>query len=498
MSLKINNVLLIQPPFYHHCREAVVAPPPLGLAYLAAFLEKDYNVAILDAFAMGYVRPVEVGGDMLRYGISDAEIADFIDGFAPDVIGISCLFSMQYYSVLELSRFIKKRYPKIPLVLGGSHVSYYCENIIKETGCDFIVIGEGEHTLKTLLDRLSTGADFTDLDGLAFKTPAGAAKNPKTKYIDDLDALPFPARHLLPMDTYLRINKPHGYVSRFLSANVVTSRGCPAKCSFCSIYTITGRRFRSRSPQNVISELKQIKEDYGIQEVQFEDDNLTLDRKRAADIFTMMIEEDLNLAWTAPNGVALWAIDENLVDLMGRSGCYRAAIAIESGDQYVLDNIIKKPLKLEKVGPLVKCFRKSGILTQAFFVIGFPDETMAQIKNTFRFARTLPVDSVAFFFASPYPGTELYHQCVERGLLKEDEVDFSKMNVLESNIETSEFNSKELNKMVSRELLIFNILLLLRNPKAFFKRVVVKLFREPARFYELIIRNLKSVFGVSG
>ncbi len=494
MSRKVNKILLIQPSFYHDKNvEPVNAPPPLGLAYLAAVLEKEYSVAILDAFALGYDKPIEVKGGRIRYGLSNKEIGDRIEDFRPDIIGVSCLFSTQYYSTFELSCFIKGICPKTPLVLGGTHVSYYSTKIISETGCDFIVIGEGEYTLKKLVEGINDGSDFSDIDGLVFKSGNGSTINPKTEYIKDLDSLPFPARHLLPMNVYFKLNKPHGSFAKFSpNTNIITSRGCPAKCTFCSIHTITGRRFRARSPQNVILELEELKKNYGIKEVQFEDDNLTLNNKRATQIFSLMIEKGINIAWSAPNGIALWALNEQLIDMMKKSGCYRVSVAIESGDQYVLDKIIKKPLQLERVVPLLENFKRNGISTDALFVIGFPDETMEQIKNTFNFARTLPVDNVNYFFATPYPGTDLYKQCMDRKLLKDD-VDFSKMKVNESNIETPEFSSAELEKMAAREIMIFRIMLLFRNPKAFFNRVIRRVILDPKYFFGLTMRYVKAI-----
>ncbi|MDP2212196.1 MAG: radical SAM protein [Candidatus Aquicultor sp.] len=218
------------------------------------------------------------------------------------------------------------------------------------------------------------------------------------------------------MDTYFTINRPHGTTSvRTPNTSIITSRGCPAKCIFCSIHSVWGRKFRARSPESVLEEIRHLRDDYGIQELQFEDDNLTFDATRAKSIFQGMIDLKFDILWTTPNGVAAYALDDETLELMKKSGCYRICLAIESGNKEVLNKIIRKPLRLPIVKPLIAKVKDLGIAVDAFFVVGFPGETREQMADTFKFANGIGAENVNFFIATPYPGTKLYDVCREKG-----------------------------------------------------------------------------------
>jgi magnesium-protoporphyrin IX monomethyl ester (oxidative) cyclase len=280
------------------------------------------------------------------------------------------------------------------------------------------------------------------------------------------------------MDKYFAINRPHGTVAhRSPNTSLITSRGCPARCVFCSIHTVWGRKFRARSPENVLGELELLVRDYGVREVHFEDDNLTFDRARAKAIWNGMIERKLDLAWAAPNGLATYTLDEELLELMRASGCYRLHLAVESGDPDVLRDIIHKPLRLDMVTRVVSAARRLGLAVDAFFVVGFPGETLAQIRRTFAFARSLDVDSASLFIATPYPGTELEAICRAEGYLP-PETSFDALRVRRGSISTSEFTGAELERMVTRELL-WQKLRLVTRPSVFVERVVARAWRDP-------------------
>ena len=295
----------------------------------------------------------------------------------------------------------------------------------------------------------------------------------------DLDMLPMPARHLLPMSLYLKYRSPHGaYVKHHPVTNMVTSRGCPAKCSFCSIHTVWGRRFRYHSAQRVLAEMEHLIEQYGVRELQFEDDNLTLNKPRMREICHAMIERKLGLTWTTPNGAAIWALDEDLVGLMRRAGCHHLTLAVESGSQEVLRNIIGKPLDLSRVRPIVNACRAEGMGVSLFFVVGFPGESKADIRKTFDFAMSLDVDQACFFTATPYPGTALFRQCVELGLLKTP-VDYTQLRVGRPAFGTAEWSAEELAEMARGAQARFYRKAAMRRPVRFFAAAAAKFAREP-------------------
>lgn len=478
----IKNILLIQPPYTIHKAEPKGCQPPLGLAYIAAVLAQEgYNVKIFDAIVEDFKYEISEGNkDILRYGADFENIREIIKEYSPDVVGISCLFSVQHKNALNIAKIVKEERPDSFVVMGGAHPSVAYNNILTNQFVDFVIIGEGEYSFKDLMKVLNNKDSFERVNGLVYKKDGQVKINPKTKYIQNLDELPFPARHLLPMEKYFEINRPHGTTSlKSPNTSIITSRGCPANCIFCSIHSVWGKSFRVRSPENVVQEIRHLKNMYGIKELQFEDDNLTFDKKRAKNIFNLMIEDKLGIHWTTPNGIAAYAIDDELIELMKRSGCYRICLAVESGDEYVLHKIIKKPLKLEKIKPLVKEFHKAEIAVDGFFVLGFPDETKAQMKKTFKFASQVGFDNVNFFMATPYPGTRLYDICKTKGYLSD--FSYNKLKVGNANISTPNFSAKELERLIAKETLKFRIKQL-KNPTIFYNRVIKRLLSEP-RFF---------------
>lgn len=444
---QINKILLIHPPMNKHKTQAKWVSPPLGLAYIAAVLEKKYEVRILDASIEGYDTEVQIDDERIRYGLPFDSIKKEIEGFSPDIVGVSCPFSTLSKNAHEILRVTKEADKSIVTIMGGAHPSGVPEEVMQDKNIDFIVIGEGERTIQKLIEKIEKGKGFSKLDGIGYKENGEIRIIPKTRYIDDIDELPFPARHLMPMEKYFKIKVSHVEPKKTPYTTVITSRGCPGRCVFCSIHTVWGRKFRGRSPANVLDEIEHLVSEYGVREIHFGDDNLTFDKKRAKKIFDGIVERRLDITWATPNGIALWRLDKELLVKMKKSGCHSLNLAIESGDEEVLRHIIKKPLRLEKVKELVGTINELGISTYGFFVIGMPGETKHQIKKTIDFAYSLDIDDAGFFMATPYPGTELYSICKERGYLLEDPIRFENLRVAKANIETPEISSGELEEL---------------------------------------------------
>jgi magnesium-protoporphyrin IX monomethyl ester (oxidative) cyclase len=277
---------------------------------------------------------------------------------------------------------------------------------------------------------------------------------PKTKFIENLDELPFPARHLLPMEEYSKAVSPHSGIKRTPFASMITSRGCPARCTFCVLRKIWGLAYRTRSPDNVLDEIEHLIKEYGIREIHFEDDNLTADKKRAMAIFDGIIKRKFNITWNCPSGTALFALDEELLTKMKESGCYSISIAIESGNKDVLRNLMRKPINLDKAPRIVNAARELGLKIKGFFILGYPRETKKQMQETVDFAANLGLDWALFFIATPIPGSELLEMCKKGNYLVNENLDYVK-NFFVSNIRTPEFTPEYVEKL--REEANFNI-----------------------------------------
>jgi magnesium-protoporphyrin IX monomethyl ester (oxidative) cyclase len=304
---------------------------------------------------------------------------------------------------------------------------------------------------------------------------------PKTKFITDLDRLPFPARHLLNMEGYFGLEHSHGTRRRKRFSPIVTSRGCPARCTFCSAYKVWGRKFRQRSPENVIAEMKHIKEKYGIEEIMFEDDNTTLNLKRAERIFDLMIEEKINFVWDTPNGVAAFALNENLIDKIKASGCYKLNLALESGNQFVLDNIVKKPLKLERAKQLIKYAQSIGLDVGIFLIMGMPGETREQMWDSFRLAKDLGIYTPFISIATPYPGSELYDICRESKYIP-DGFSLDDLFIRSFSISTVDWSGEDIKAILRQGQRFLSVAEWKHHPSKFFKAVFRGLSTNPVSF----------------
>ena len=421
-SRKIEKVFLLFPPVRLYRETMKLVFPPLGVGYIASVIRNDVDVRIMDAVAEGFYHEVDLDEDFLMYGSSYDDIMARISEYKPDLVGITCLFSSVFPVVREICKRVKKLDPNIITITGGTYPSFMAEQLLPhEPDLDMIALGEGEYTMREVIRGLRSGADLAGIDGLAWKENGGVRISPKTAFIEDLDELPFPARDLLPMDKYPDIIVPHSFSAKDkMNTPMITSRGCPAKCTFCSSSKFWGYRFRWRSAQNVLDEIGELVSKYGIKEVQFEDDNFTANKKRAKDIFRGIIDRGYKISFNMPNGIAVWTMDEEMINLLKQAGGYEVTLAFESGCQEVLDNVIRKPLDLQKARQLTSMIHKAGIHTNAFYIFGFPGETMQQMRETFQFARQVKTNMAYFFIANPLPGTELYEKAKNEGLLPDD------------------------------------------------------------------------------
>lgn len=494
MKPKIERVLLIFPPIIDHAYMEKQCEVPMGIASLAAFIRDEYEVQLLDCVVEGYRQIRDRGRMLVEYGLEDAEVAEKIAAVNPDVVGVSCLFSSQLGSVRRICSLAKKVNPRVITVTGGAHPSFLPEQSLQSApDLDFIVVGEGELTFRDLLHALREGKDYSRIDGLAFRANSGIRVNEKTRLIHDLDSLPFPARDLLPLSKYWEYAVPMAHHHKSpKSVPVATSRGCPFRCTFCSS-SRHWRKYRTRSVENVLAELDELKYRYGVEEIKFEDDNLTADKKRAKALFQGMIDRGYNFTWNTPNGIAVWTLEDELLDLMKASGAFELTLAIESGDQWVMDNIIKKPLDLSKVVPAAEAIRRRGMDVVAYLIVGLPGETMEQIRHTFELVKKARIYKFASFLYSPLPGSELYFKCVEMGLVDEN-YDFETYNVYyKPPFERPDLSQQELMNLIYREYSRAQFRFFLREP-IHFVRCHWYAFRSAPRMAQKIINFFRWKF----
>lgn len=491
LKKKIQKVLLIQPPLTTHTdlsSEPKGIHPPLGLAYIAAVLEYDYQVQILDSVVEGYEVEVQLERNLIRYGLTYKEIEERIEAFEPDVVGVSNLFSSGFREALQVTSLVKKISREIITVMGGPHPSALPEEVLEYKEVDFVVLGEGEYSFKELLRSIEK-KDFNDLDGVAFKNDGQVQVIPKTSFIDNLDEMPFPARDLLPMKKYFEIGEAFIVTRRRPFTPLITSRGCTAQCTFCPVHATWGGKWRARSAQSVLDELEHLVKTYGVKEIHFDDDNLVLNRTRAQKIFQGIIDRKLDIVWTVPTGLALWAVDDELLRLMRESGCYKLYVAVESGDEHILHDVIRKPLDLKKIKPLVCTMRQLDMEVETFFVVGMPGETEESLKRTFQFARELDADATHYFFANPMPGTRLWEICAENDYFKEG-FSFEKIRVERANIDTPELPPLNLERLVAREQLMSRILALVKHPLRMMKKYFSYLKKDRRVVFNFLLKNI--------
>jgi magnesium-protoporphyrin IX monomethyl ester (oxidative) cyclase len=476
----LKRVLLIFPPVLNARFTNNICELPLGIASLAAFIRENIEVICLDAALEGYNHIENIGEGLIRFGLSEREIIQRIEAAKPDLVGFSCLFSSQFPVIRHLVEQVKKLDPEIITVAGGTHPSFLAERCLNTSQLDYIVMAEGEQTLFRLIESLKQGAAVETIPGLAFRAEGRVVVNARPEYIDELDRLPFPARELFPVEDYFRINVPMQSLSRSRrNLAIATSRGCPYRCRFCSSTVHWGNCYRARSAEKVLLELSELKDKYRIEEVKFEDDNLTSDKERARRIFKGMIESRLNLHWNTPNGIAVWTLDESMLELMKESGCYEITVAVESGDPWVLKHLVKKPVNLEKTREMVGVIKRLGIETSGYFIIGFPGETREQIMNTINYARSLELDRCYLFIFTPLPGTPLARMAIEQGKLPADHDFENANNYFLPRLPLSEVGPDELLKIHRRAFWSINLALLYRHPFRFFKKYYKSLASHP-------------------
>ena len=416
------RVLLIVPGAYSW-RFPGPIHPHLGIAYLAGVLKRNgIGVKILDM--------------RLRYHTK--ELFSTLSLFDPELTGIT-VYSHHYERAYDLVRRIKS-YGEYQVVLGGPHISAVRDAALRKSEADFAIKGEGEETLLELCNILGESkTDYSKIQGLIWRSDGGVVENSDRPFIDNLDTLPLPAYEEFPLEKYFC------YRDKLLP--IITSRGCPQRCVFCSVRLSMGRKFRPRSPENVVAEIQHWY-DQGWRNFEFQDDNFTCDMNRAKRICDLIVSKGLIIRWCLPNGIRPDRLDRELLEKMRESGCFRIGLGVESANNEVLRKI-KKGTRIERVEEIAEMVRQVGIELVGFFIVGHPTETYERFMETLEFARRGPFDQVNFWNLVPYPGTELLEWVRENAIsLYPEEVYLNRTSYGEARpiFETVDFPAKERKK----------------------------------------------------
>jgi radical SAM superfamily enzyme YgiQ (UPF0313 family) len=387
------DILLIYPQYSYPKKS-----PPLGLAYIASVLEKKgYKVNI---------------ADMSTIGMNEDDLKRLVEQTRPRLVGISFMTN-QFGQAVSAAKVIKTVNEKIPVITGGPHVSALPNEILSYDCFDVAVIGEGEITAAILAEHFLDGRyTLEEINGIAYKKDGQIHINEPRPLIEDLDILPTPAWHLLPMEKYA-VPATGGDTTETAFA-VISSRGCPNQCIFCDSHTIFGRKFRARSAKNIFAELLYLNKNFGAKQFDFVDDTITVSRKRIFELCSLLQSGKCGFKWMCNARVN--TVDAEMLSTMKSAGCVRVEFGIESGDPAVLKNI-KKNITIEQIKNAHQLARQAGLSIGSFVMVGNIGEDFTAVMKTRKLLEQLDTDDIFIAIATPFPGTELYRTAQENGWL---------------------------------------------------------------------------------
>ena len=425
------KILLIQPPLQDFYRTSI-RTQPIGLAYLAASLKNHgHEVEILDGLTekrksnplpseFSYLRdfypfhdrgPFKLYTGYYHFGMGWEEIGQVIKASKADLFGISSSFTPYHGEALKIAQIIKEWDRGKIVVMGGAHVSCDPEGVLQSPLVDYVVMGEGEVRFPLLLEQIEKGLvkNIDEIDGIGYREDGKIRMNPLQNFIQDLDSLPPPARERLDLDRY-RMRKKR-------TTMIITSRGCPHGCAYCSTHLVMGLSFRLRSPEAILQEMMECRSQYGVQIFDIEDDNFTFDQGRAKRLMELIIETfgEGNLELSAMNGISFASLDGELLKWMRRAGFQTINLSFVSIDPFTKEKM-GRPKAGTEFDTILKKAEEVGLHVIAYAILGMPGQTIGEMVDTLLYLigkRVLIGPSVYY----PTPGTRLFERCRREGFL---------------------------------------------------------------------------------
>jgi len=423
-------ITLIRPPTISSKHQANQgATPPMGIAYLASTLEKEgfSSIQAIDSIVEGpdVYEQVPPHTDIFKYGLSNENTIKRIDKDTK-LIGVSCMFSMDWPITRDLINEIREHFPTVPIIAGGEHITACTEYVLNECpAIDICVLGEGEDTFLELVTRLSTGVSLENsgdalekIAGIAFRKNGEPHLNPRRERKRGIDSIPWPSWHLLPMKKYLENNLTYGLGDN-ASMPLLASRGCPYVCAFCSSPVMWTTRWESRPPKDLLEEMLFYIEKYNTTNFDFYDLTPILKKSWLKEFCMLIIEHNLKITWQISIGTRSEPFDDEVFQLMKQSGCEYLTFAPESGSDEIIKAIKKKISKKKILGTIKKALEHK-LHVRAFLIFGFPPETIKTCFETTLFTLKLSsmgIHEITFFNFTPYPGSEFFRELEKKGVI---------------------------------------------------------------------------------
>jgi len=442
------KVLLINAPSNGIYYRIGLKLPPLGPAYLAAYLRQSgrHSVDIIDMNAQ-------------KIKLDNIPWRDW------DIIGISGDTS-RHNDVLRIAGYAKQAGKTV--VTGGYHVTFLDEDALRTGNIDYIVRGEGEEIFAQLIDALSEGGDVSKVKGISYLDADGnLVRTPNAPPVQDLDSLPPPARDLLPMKEY----KPT--LAKRPLTTMVSSRGCPFNCTFCSSSEFAGTKWRGRSPENMADEIESVMDAYGYRAIAFLDDNFTINPKHVIDVCKELQRRSIDIAWWCFSRVDTIVKNVDMVEQMAKSGLKMVFLGLESGSKEMLENYHKK-ITTDIAAKAVEILKSFGIRIWGSFIVGGLDDTKETVRQTVRYAKDLGIDIAEFSMLTPFPGTALYEQAKKENLIAT--YDWSKYDGAHAVMNT--------HHMTQRDIVLETI------------KAYISFYGRPSRWWEIFSAAAKAIAGI--
>ena len=391
---------------------------PLSMLYLYDAVKHLCNVDILD---LNIYKPIDIDScDPLFY--IDI-ITQKLKSFKPAYVGISALTSYGMKDILQIAKTVKKDNENITIVIGGMHATLYYKEIIDNCRLiDIVVVGEGEDALRKIIE----GEKLSKIQSIAFRDMSGNyCYNPRTTYIENLDNWDFKSYDKFNLEDYQPYDIDNWYDPRKLGiknpTSILTSRSCPNKCNFCSMSKVMGLKCRMKSAQKTYAAIEYLYSCKDVNYFHIQDDNFTLNKRRVIEICNLIVKNRLRIYMDTPNGVMVSTLDEEVIDALYQAGLIKINLAIESGSEFIRNNVIKKRLSLDQLFKAVAAIRKyPEIYISSFFIVGFPEETLQTLEDTVNLIKELDIDKITLNKLAPLPGTNLFAQCIRDKLFTKE------------------------------------------------------------------------------